>query len=338
MDFQYLENMKKLTEKYNILSIVSDFNLTQKNKILFYLLYLMYEKKFNRKINAGVLAQIIVSSSRIGLSTLLNNLSNEKLIFDEEKNMLRLGDVFQVTVDRCPTFMQFEGEFECIKITFTNTRENCLEHFMLCSNENLLWTEHGVLSNTALFKGVHSRPYQIRSYEMRNFDSFGIEMERQINTEVELGIPSAPNFSGTTDGMLRFANIINQVNISRDPSYFKVAKIKMVQRNSFSGPYQVSTVEQSSFKNGIPMRYVKESYGLCPYGQSLDVNQEFDSYEKAVKECELYDYLDIDDVAESRGFYQTISELDFIPHMNDEIRKRIEMAKVNYKRFVEKHK
>lgn len=330
-NYQYIETMNRLTNEYNKLDNSYSSN-QKKHQILFSLLSTMYNNQFNKQINVGALAQVIVGQSMRSLVEQAFFKGNEKVKFDAKNNILKLGEVLQVSICECPKFMQDEGEFgKTLKLNFTNTSGECLEQFLLCSNENELWTEY----NSLQYKGIDANtiyisPHQLKTYEKRTFDSFGIEVKREINTIFRLGISANPFFLSSNSEITEVESITNKIKITRDPNYFMIAKIEMLQRNRILGEYSVVQYKQQQYQTNKATTILKETYGLCPYGQSLDVSLCLDSYDEAINNCQAPSYLNVGGDINDKRFVKINPKLNFIPGMNIEIKRRIQNARTYY--------
>ena len=332
-NYEYLVTMNRLTNEYNKQDNTLICN-QEKYKILFSILSTMYNNFFNKQINGGVLAQIIVGQSTKGLIEQAFFNGNEKIIFDSKKNTLKLGNILQVSINsECPRFMQEEMVVgDAIDLKITNPSGECIEQLFLCTNENELWIEYDSSQYTGTINAnsIYIAPHQFKTYEKRIFDSFGIEVEREINTVFRFGISAIPMFTTNDRAITELETIRNKTKITRDPSYFMIAKIEMVQRNTIYGEYSVIQSKQQQYQSKRGTTFLKETYGLCPYGQSLDVNLCLDVYDEAIEHCKSPTYLNVGGDINDKRFVKTNPKLNFIPRMNHEIIRRIQNAITNY--------
>lgn len=325
MEQEYLEYMKKWTNTYNNLNDKYE----EKNKVLFLLLFKMYENKFQKNVNFGALSQIIINSSFIPLSAYLDSISKEKLVFDDNKNEFKLGNYF------CVKEINDDRHDRCISVEiFPEHSQDWTKFLLPAENENSLIVDYN-FTRVGL-DNLTQKPYGIKSFETRIFDADCIEIERHLFNDIELGLPGhMDNSSKKCECM----HVENETKIFRDSDCFKVARIESIQKEIYSLEKRKISLHNSSVEIPGKITVLQESYGLCPNCYSLDISRTVESYNKAVDYClRGVNFLDSDGYGGKTGIHQTLPMFDFIPNLNNEISNRVENAKLYCQKFLDSNK
>lgn len=325
MEQEYLEYMKKWTNTYNNLNDKYE----EKNKVLFLLLFKMYENKFQKNVNFGVLSQIIINSSFIPLSAYLDSISKEKLVFDDNKNEFKLGNYF------CVKEINDDRHDRCISVEISPEHNQDWTRFLLpAKNEKCLIVDYN-FTHIGL-DNLTPKPYGIKSFEKRIFDDDCIEIERDIVNDIELDLPGHRRDSLKK---CEYTHIENETKIFRDSDCFKFARIESIQKENYCLGKRKISAYNSSVEIPSKITVLQEAYGLCPNCYNLDISRTLESYKEAVDYClKGVDFLDSGDYGAKIGIHQTLPMFDFIPNLNDEIRKRVENAKLYCQKFLDSNK
>lgn len=326
---EYNNLMKALTERLNL--CLKNNECEELNKTLFYLLVVMYKNKCGENPNIGAILQLIGGNVLPGLASRFEMNSNLTLKFNEEKNELIFGGIFVAKFDYfrdCPfeIFLPSYGLQIVVKNRDVNDAPfwgNDVDVFGLWGDT--MWIEHkGPEQN-----GINHKPYQVKSYEKRTFDLYGIEMEREISTEFRLGISAFKEACVGEGDIAGVGSTINTTKVYRDPVYFKMAKIETMQKN-----FVVSENTQVKYCEGVldtkksSFSVKQEFYGLCPLGVSLDVNQTTDTFDEALHLCMKPWCLNAEN---DDKFYKDIYPKPHFLGIEEEVEKRKQAAMQAYK-------